>query len=126
MCERDSNDDILRDNELTRRRFGAMGLAAGLAALDPENHQALLTLQEGMRDKLDFVRSLSAWHLGRLGLDLTGLEAVLPGLRELLNDRDPNTRREAALALKKCRCPAASPPELSLMPRVPPNTYVTE
>jgi carboxymethylenebutenolidase len=35
MCERDSNDDILRDNELTRRRFGAMGLAAGLAALLP-------------------------------------------------------------------------------------------
>lgn len=35
MCERDSNDDILRGNELTRRRFGALGLGAGLAAMLP-------------------------------------------------------------------------------------------
>ena len=27
MCERDSNDDILRGNELSRRRFGALGSA---------------------------------------------------------------------------------------------------
>lgn len=35
MCDRDSNDDILRGNELTRRRFGALGLGAGLAAMLP-------------------------------------------------------------------------------------------
>ncbi len=35
MCERDSNDDILRGNELSRRRFGALGLGAGLAAMLP-------------------------------------------------------------------------------------------
>ena len=35
MCERDSNDDILRGNELTRRRFGALGLGAGVAAMLP-------------------------------------------------------------------------------------------
>jgi carboxymethylenebutenolidase len=35
MCERDSNDDILRGNELSRRRFGALGLGAGFAALLP-------------------------------------------------------------------------------------------
>lgn len=42
MCERDSNDDILRGSELTRRRFGAgmgalsvAGLAAGFAAMLP-------------------------------------------------------------------------------------------
>src|SRR3954465_13385361 len=33
MCERDSNDDILRNNELSRRRFGALGLGATLAAM---------------------------------------------------------------------------------------------
>ena len=31
MCERDSTDDILRGNELSRRRFGALGLSATLA-----------------------------------------------------------------------------------------------
>src|SRR3954470_14313316 len=33
MCERDSNDDILRGNELSRRQFGALGLGATLAAM---------------------------------------------------------------------------------------------
>jgi len=35
MCERDSNDDILRGNELSRRQFGALGLGASLAAMLP-------------------------------------------------------------------------------------------
>ena len=35
MCERDSSDDILRGNELSRRQFGAMGLGATLAAMLP-------------------------------------------------------------------------------------------
>ena len=35
MCERDSNDDILRGNELSRRQFGALGLGATLAAMLP-------------------------------------------------------------------------------------------
>jgi carboxymethylenebutenolidase len=35
MCERDSNDDILRGSELSRRRFGALGLGATLAAMLP-------------------------------------------------------------------------------------------
>jgi carboxymethylenebutenolidase len=35
MCQFDSNDDILRGNELSRRRFGALGLGAGLAAMLP-------------------------------------------------------------------------------------------
>src|ERR1044071_7289226 len=35
MCERDSSDDILRGNELSRRRFGALGLGATLAAMLP-------------------------------------------------------------------------------------------
>ena len=35
MCERDSNDDILRSNELSRRQFGALGFGATLAAMLP-------------------------------------------------------------------------------------------
>ena len=35
MCERDSSDDILRGNEVSRRQFGALGLGATLAAMLP-------------------------------------------------------------------------------------------
>jgi carboxymethylenebutenolidase len=35
MCERDSSDDILRGNELSRRQFGALGLGATLSAMLP-------------------------------------------------------------------------------------------
>ncbi|HET9862109.1 MAG TPA: dienelactone hydrolase family protein [Steroidobacteraceae bacterium] len=35
MCERDSNDDILRGNELSRRQFGTLGFGAALAAMLP-------------------------------------------------------------------------------------------
>ena len=35
MCEQDSNDDILRGNEISRRRFGTLGLGATLAAMLP-------------------------------------------------------------------------------------------
>jgi carboxymethylenebutenolidase len=35
MCERDSSDDILRGNELSRRQFSTLGLGATLATLLP-------------------------------------------------------------------------------------------
>ena len=35
MCERDSNDDILRSTEFSRRQFGALGFGASLAAMLP-------------------------------------------------------------------------------------------
>jgi len=35
MCERDSSDDILRGNELSRRQFGALGLGSTIAAMLP-------------------------------------------------------------------------------------------
>ena len=35
MCEQDSNDDILRSNEISRRQFGTLGLGATLAAMLP-------------------------------------------------------------------------------------------
>src|SRR3954469_11624272 len=35
MCEHDSNDDILRGKELSRRQFSGLGIGATLAALLP-------------------------------------------------------------------------------------------
>jgi carboxymethylenebutenolidase len=35
MCERDSSDDILRNNELSRRQFSTLGISATLAAMLP-------------------------------------------------------------------------------------------
>jgi carboxymethylenebutenolidase len=35
MCERDSNDDIVRGNDLSRRQFGALGFGVSLAAMLP-------------------------------------------------------------------------------------------
>ena len=35
MCERDSEDDILRGNELSRRQFSTLGISATLAAMLP-------------------------------------------------------------------------------------------
>jgi hypothetical protein len=35
MCSRDSNDDILRGNDLSRHTFGVLGLGATLAAMLP-------------------------------------------------------------------------------------------
>jgi carboxymethylenebutenolidase len=35
MCEQDSNDDILRGAEVSRRHFGTLGFAASLAAMLP-------------------------------------------------------------------------------------------
>jgi len=40
MCERDSSDDILRGNELSRRQFGTLGLGATLAAMLPASASA--------------------------------------------------------------------------------------
>ena len=36
MCEHDSNDDILRGNEISRRQFGALGFGAALASMLPK------------------------------------------------------------------------------------------
>ncbi len=58
MCERDSSDDILRGNELSRRRFGALGLGATLAAMLPgvaaaaevSEHEVEIKTPDGMCD----------------------------------------------------------------------------
>ena len=47
-----------------------------------------------------FVRSLAAWHLGRLGADFPGIEDGIDALHRLFDDDDPSVRAEAEIALR--------------------------
>jgi HEAT repeat protein len=58
-------------------------------------------LLAGLEDPQYFVRSLAAWHLGRLDPTVPGLRAALPKLQVVLSDPDPSVRREAGEALKR-------------------------
>ena len=78
-------------------------------------------LVAGTRDGISFVRSLAAWHLGRLGPGHPGIESLVPELRELLNDNDPSVRAEALVALENLAGKGAPPAELkSLAPTADP------
>src|SRR5262249_15922344 len=69
-------------------------------------------LVAGTRDGISFVRSLAAWHLGRLGPRHPGIEIAVPDLRELLNDNDPSVCAEAQVALENLAGMGAPPAEL--------------
>jgi HEAT repeat protein len=56
-----------------------------------------------------FVRSLVAWHLGRLGADFPGIEIGIATLQQLLDDGDPSVRAEAGLALQTLQCKGSLP-----------------
>jgi HEAT repeat protein len=109
--------EALRDQE----SFVRVWAAAALARVQPEDPDAIAALVVGMRDGIAFVRSLAAWHLGRLGPGHPGIESAVPELRELLNDSDPNVRREALVALEDLAGKGAPPAELkSLAPTADP------
>ena len=80
--------------------------------VEPENPDAIPALVAGTRDGIYFVRSLAAWHLGRLGPRHPGIEAALPELGELLNDNDASARAEALVALRNLAGKGAPPAEL--------------
>jgi len=106
---------------LGSRDFVRVWAAAALARVQPENPDAIPALVAGTRDGISFVRSLAAWHLGRLGPGHPGIEAVVPELRELLNDNDPSVRAEALVALENLAGKGAPPAELkSLAPTADP------
>ena len=63
-------------------------------------------------NELAFVRSLAAWHLGRLGPAFPEIEQALLPFRQLAGDKDPSVRVEAALALGMIEGKGAPPPEL--------------
>ena len=109
--------EALRDPE----SFIRVWAAAALARVQPENLDAIPALVAGTRDGISFVRSLAAWHLGRLGPGHPGIEALVPELRELLNDNDPSVRAEALVALENLAGKGAPPAELkSLAPTADP------
>jgi HEAT repeat protein len=101
--------------------FVRVWAAAALARVQPENPDAIPALVAGMQDGISFVRSLAAWHLGRLAPGHSGIESVVPELRELLNDNDPSVRAEALVALENLVGKGAPPAELkSLAPTADP------
>ncbi|MBW3597254.1 MAG: HEAT repeat domain-containing protein [Planctomycetes bacterium] len=81
--------------------FVAVWAAAALARVDPSRPDAVAKLIEATGSKMYFVRSLAAWHLGRLGREHPGVPACLPTVERLLEDADPSVRTEAALALER-------------------------
>ncbi len=101
--------------------FVRVWAAAALARVAPSGGDSVAVLIAELGDELAFVRSLAAWHLGRLGLAFPGIgEALLP-LRGLADDRDPSVRAEAALALGMLEGKGAPPPELKSLPRQGPG-----
>ena len=92
--------------------FVRVWAAAALARVEPENAFAIPALLAATRDSTYFVRSLAAWHLGRLGPQHPKIEAVMPELRELLNDNDPSVHAETLVALGNLVGKGAPPAEL--------------
>src|SRR5215467_14295344 len=75
-------------------------------------NRSALMLKLLTRDGISFVRSLAAWHLGRLGPRHPGIEVAVTGLRELLNDNDPSVCAEALVALENLAGKGAPPAQL--------------
>src|ERR1700746_775033 len=92
--------------------YGRVWAAAALARVEPEHPDVIPALVAGTRDGISFVRSLAAWHLGRLGPRHPGIEVAVPNLRELLNENDPSVCAEALVALESLAGKGAPPAEL--------------
>jgi HEAT repeat protein len=97
--------------------FVRVWAAAALARVSPQGGESVTVLSAELSNEFAFVRSLAAWHLGRLGPAFPGIEQALLPLRQLEADEDPSVRVEAALALGMLERKGAPPPELkSLSP----------
>jgi HEAT repeat protein len=75
-------------------------IKAGRPGWDGESEEAVTVLIAELGNELAFVRSLAAWHLGRLGPAFPGIEQAFVPLRRLMGDENPSVRGEAALALR--------------------------
>ena len=73
--------------------------AAAFAKVTADRSAVALLVAE-MRAPQAFVRSLVAWHLGRLGADFPGIEVGIDALQQLLEDDNPSVRVEAGIALQ--------------------------
>jgi HEAT repeat protein len=83
--------------------FVRVWAAAALARVEPQDGRALDGLRAAMRDEANFVRSLGAWFLGRVGPRLLELDDALEELERLLEDKDSSVRTEAGVALRVLR-----------------------
>ena len=92
--------------------FVRVWAAAALARVAPPGGESVTVLIAELGDELAFVRSLAAWHLGRLGPAFRGIEQAILPLRQLAGDEDPSVRVEAALALGMLEGKGTPPPEL--------------
>ena len=83
--------------------------AAAAFAKVTEDRSAVALLVTEMRAPEAFVRSLVAWHLGRLGVDFPGIEVGIEALQQLLEDGNPSVRAEAGVALQTLQCKGSLP-----------------
>ena len=83
--------------------------AASAFARVTEDRSAVTLLVAEMRAPEAFVRSLVAWHLGRLGGDFPGIEAGIEALQQLLEDDNPSVQGEAGIALQTLQCKGSLP-----------------
>lgn len=105
-------DTALQDQVNWVRVWTAAAIAK--ATKDPRAVAALIA--EIQADEA-FVRSLVAWHLGRLGAEFPGIEGGIDALRQLLDDDDPSVRIEAALALQALQSKGCLPSGTDFLPR---------
>lgn len=82
--------------------------AASLAKMTGDR-RALTSLVAEIRSPEAFVRSLAAWHLGRLGANFPGIEAGIEALQRLRDDDDPSVRAEAEIALRTLQSKGSLP-----------------
>jgi len=82
--------------------------ASAFAKVTEDRHAVALLVAE-MHAPQAFVRSLVAWHLGRLGADLPGIEAGIEALQQLREDDDPSVRAEACIALQTLQSKGSLP-----------------
>ena len=83
--------------------------AAAAWAKVTADRRAVAVLVAEMRAPQAFVRSLVAWHLGRLGADFPGIEAGIDTLQQLREDEDPSVQAEACAALQALQCKGSLP-----------------
>ena len=83
--------------------------AASAFARVTEDRSAVALLVAEMHAPEAFVRSLVAWHLGRLGVDFPGIEAGIEALQQLLEDDNPSVRAEAGIALQSLQSKGSLP-----------------
>ena len=79
------------------------------------DRSAVALLVAEMRAPEAFVRSLVAWHLGRLGADFPGIEAGIEALQQLLDDDDPSVQEEAGIALQSLQSKGSLPSGIAFL-----------